>query len=218
MGPSGNGLVGADERGRNPAESRGYRMGAPVRFQKAVSRSKEKRRSGALRGERPASLGVRRKAQLPTVASFGAPLPSPLVRGLPSSARGMEIPALPAPYANRGGGALIFFRAGCLRCESDIAHESAQRVLAERTRGSSQLLQQHEYLDVELVLRRRHRIGLVFFDEGAQRLELLLIEIFRDGVVDGVFHLVEGAFVGEPERLPDRRLANRDVALGRVFR
>src|SRR6478735_2300955 len=106
VGPSGNGLVGADERGRNPAESRAYRMGAPVRFQKAVSRSKEKRRSGAPRDERPASLGVRRKAQLPTVASFGAPLPSPLVRGLPSSARGMEIPALPAPCANRGGGAL----------------------------------------------------------------------------------------------------------------
>ena len=41
MGPSGNGLVGADERGGKPAESRAYRMGAPVRFQKAVSRLKE---------------------------------------------------------------------------------------------------------------------------------------------------------------------------------
>jgi hypothetical protein len=41
MGPSGNGLVGADERGGKPAESRAYHMGAPVRFQKAVSRSKE---------------------------------------------------------------------------------------------------------------------------------------------------------------------------------
>ena len=42
MGPSGNGLVGADERGaKNSAESRAYRMGAPVRQQKAVSRSKE---------------------------------------------------------------------------------------------------------------------------------------------------------------------------------
>src|SRR3954465_14937177 len=42
MGPSGNGLVGADERkAKNSAESRAYRMGAPVRFQKAVSRSKE---------------------------------------------------------------------------------------------------------------------------------------------------------------------------------
>ena len=41
MGPSGNGLVGADERGGNPAESRAYRMGAPVRFQKAVPGTKE---------------------------------------------------------------------------------------------------------------------------------------------------------------------------------
>src|SRR3954453_9892570 len=41
VGPSGNGLVGADERGGKPVESRAYRMGAPVRFQKAVSRSKE---------------------------------------------------------------------------------------------------------------------------------------------------------------------------------
>src|SRR5437588_5197879 len=54
MGPSGNGLVEADERGGNPAESRAYRMGAPVRFQKAVSRTKEKRR-----GEAPIGAPVR---------------------------------------------------------------------------------------------------------------------------------------------------------------
>src|SRR6478672_6797061 len=41
VGPSGNGLVGADERGRKLAESRAYRMDAPVRFQKAVPGSKE---------------------------------------------------------------------------------------------------------------------------------------------------------------------------------
>jgi hypothetical protein len=42
VGPSGNGLVGADERrAKNSAESRAYRMGAPVRLQKAVSRSRE---------------------------------------------------------------------------------------------------------------------------------------------------------------------------------
>jgi hypothetical protein len=50
MGPSGNGLVEADERGGNPAESRAFRMGAPVRFQKAVSGSKEKRRGEAPKG------------------------------------------------------------------------------------------------------------------------------------------------------------------------
>src|ERR1041385_7512619 len=42
VGPSGNGLVRADERGgKVPAESRAYRLGAPVRPQKAVPRSKE---------------------------------------------------------------------------------------------------------------------------------------------------------------------------------
>src|SRR6476660_10315406 len=89
VGPSGNGLVGADERGGKPAESRAYRMGAPVRFQKAVSGSKEKRRSGAPRGERPTSLGVRRKAFEcdPRLSA----LPSPLVREhSPSSARGWK--------------------------------------------------------------------------------------------------------------------------------
>ena len=38
MGLSGNGLVGVDERGGKPAESRAFRLSAaPVRFQKAVS-------------------------------------------------------------------------------------------------------------------------------------------------------------------------------------
>src|SRR5437660_10782111 len=42
MGPSGNGLVGADEGGGKPAESRAFRLsGAPVRQQKAVSGLKE---------------------------------------------------------------------------------------------------------------------------------------------------------------------------------
>src|ERR1041384_6160660 len=55
VGPSGNGLVGADERGGKPAESRAFRLSAaPVRFQKAVSRSKEK-----CRGEAPKGVPVR---------------------------------------------------------------------------------------------------------------------------------------------------------------
>ena len=41
MGPSGNRLVRADERGRNPAESRAFRMAAPVRLEKAVPGLKE---------------------------------------------------------------------------------------------------------------------------------------------------------------------------------
>src|SRR6478672_2615487 len=55
VGPSGNGLVGADERGGKPAESRAYRMGAPVRFQKAVSRSKENVAVGRREARRSAS-------------------------------------------------------------------------------------------------------------------------------------------------------------------
>jgi len=51
VGPSGNGLVGTDERGGKPAESRAFRLSAaPVCFQKAVSRSKEKRRGEAPKG------------------------------------------------------------------------------------------------------------------------------------------------------------------------
>src|SRR5438045_2289724 len=53
-------------------------------------------------------------------APFGAPLPSPLVREhSPREPRGWEIPAHPAPRENRGGGALAFLRAGCLKCEPD---------------------------------------------------------------------------------------------------
>src|SRR3954467_10421021 len=95
---------------------------APVRFLKAVPRSKEKRRSGAQRGERPTSLGVRRKAYrcYPRLSA----LRSPHIFGegaFPSRAEGMGIPAHPAPCENRGGGALGFMlcqRAGCLKCES----------------------------------------------------------------------------------------------------
>ena len=35
VGLSGNGLAGVDERGGNPAESRAFRLAAPVRLQKA---------------------------------------------------------------------------------------------------------------------------------------------------------------------------------------
>src|SRR3954467_7948474 len=90
MGPSGNGLVGADERGGKPAESRAFRLSAaPVCFQKAVSRSKEKRRSGAPRGAPVRVMGrqfppaggtglAARRANGSAFrpANFGAPLPS----------------------------------------------------------------------------------------------------------------------------------------------
>src|SRR5258707_14791442 len=88
VGPSGNGLVKRMNAGRKPCGIKGVRMGAPVRLQKAVPRSKEKRRSGAPRGERPTSLGVRRKAFEMLPAPFGAPLPSPLVREFSPRERG----------------------------------------------------------------------------------------------------------------------------------
>src|SRR5712671_6029073 len=53
MGPSGNGLVERMKAGK-PRGIKGVRMGAPVRFQKAVPRTKEKRR-----GEAPIGAPVR---------------------------------------------------------------------------------------------------------------------------------------------------------------
>ena len=80
VGPSGNGLVERMKAGESPWNQGCSVKATPVRFQKAVPRTKEKRRSGAPRGERPTSLGVRRKAFEMLPAPFGAPLPSPLVR------------------------------------------------------------------------------------------------------------------------------------------
>src|SRR6185369_13725401 len=89
MGPSGNGLVEADERRAKNLRDQGRSVkAAPVRFQKAVSRSKENaaverreaRRSASWAGspsrwrdrpDREAGHGVRRSAPAP----FGAPLP-----------------------------------------------------------------------------------------------------------------------------------------------
>ena len=62
VGLSGNGLVERMKAGESPPNQGRSVKAAPVRLQKAVPRTKEKRRSGAPRGERPTSLGVRRKA------------------------------------------------------------------------------------------------------------------------------------------------------------
>ena len=75
---------------------------APVRLQKAVPRSKEKRRSGAPRGERPTSLGVRRKAYrcYPRLSALRSPHicegAFPLVR------EGMEMPGAPRALREQG--------------------------------------------------------------------------------------------------------------------
>src|SRR3954463_14108805 len=93
---------------------------APVRFLKVVSRSKEKRRSGAPRGERPshgrAPQGV---SMLP--APFGAPLPSHFVRELSPRGRG-DGNARRSPRLARTGAAELWpfasvFLAGSLKCE-----------------------------------------------------------------------------------------------------
>ena len=110
MGPSGNGLVGADERGGKPAESRAFRMAAPVCSQKAVSGSKEKRRSGAPRGERPSHWACAAR-RIDVTRAFRRSAPLTFGEGaFPLVSEGMEMPALPAPCENRGGGALTFSR------------------------------------------------------------------------------------------------------------
>src|SRR6476660_943569 len=73
VGPSGNGLVEWMNAGaKNPAGS-GDLENDSFRLQKAVPRTKEKRRSGAPRGERP-SHGRALQSATYSVASFGAPL------------------------------------------------------------------------------------------------------------------------------------------------
>src|SRR3954449_9733660 len=78
VGPSGNGLVGADERGGKPAESRAYRMGAPVRLQKAVSSSKEKPQWGAER-----RAGPRHGSAIPSADGIGLAARQTNGRGVP---------------------------------------------------------------------------------------------------------------------------------------
>jgi hypothetical protein len=97
MGPSGNGLVGADERGGKPAESRAYHMGAPVRFQKAVSRSKEKRR-----GEAPIGAPVRVMGRLLPSAEGTGPTARRPRCGVPHSACRRFAPSVRGHFPNGG--------------------------------------------------------------------------------------------------------------------
>src|SRR3954468_21283112 len=79
---------------------------APVRFLKAVSRSKEKRRSGAPRGERPSQRACAAR-RIDVTRAFRRSAPLTFVRELSPRERGDgKCPALPAPCENRGGGAL----------------------------------------------------------------------------------------------------------------
>jgi hypothetical protein len=80
VGPSGNGLVERMKAGESPRDQGLSVKGAPVRFQKAVPRTKEKRRSGAPKGA-PARVMGRQSRPLtgwvlpqgrPTGAAFRA--------------------------------------------------------------------------------------------------------------------------------------------------
>ena len=84
---------GADERGRNPAESRAFRMGAPVRFQKAVSRSKETAAAKRRKASRPALRG----RQVPSAEGTG-----PTARR-PPGARNAPAPVGASPPSVLGG-------------------------------------------------------------------------------------------------------------------
>src|SRR2546421_11442063 len=61
MGPSGNGLVERMKAGESPW-NQGRSNGRPCPSPEGGPEDEGKRRSGAPRGERPTSLGVRRKA------------------------------------------------------------------------------------------------------------------------------------------------------------
>src|SRR5258707_801053 len=94
MGPSGNGLVERMNAGaKNPAGSRSLAIAAPFRFQKAVPRTKEKRR-----GEAPIGAPVRVMGRLfPPAGGTGFAVrlsprvrrsaPAPVGKARPSSGR-----------------------------------------------------------------------------------------------------------------------------------
>src|SRR5207248_6619543 len=115
--------------------NQGRSNGRPCPFPEGGPEDEGKRRSGAPRGERPTSLGVRRKAFEMLPAPFGAPLPSPLVRELPLVSEGWKSRRSPR-LARTGAAELWRLLAGCLTCESDDAEKaqkkrpSAQRFLS----------------------------------------------------------------------------------------
>src|SRR5258705_13465760 len=74
VGPSGNGLVERMKAGESPWDQ-GCSNGHPCPSSEGGPEDEGKRRSGAPRGERPALLGVRRKAINCYPAPLGAPLP-----------------------------------------------------------------------------------------------------------------------------------------------
>src|SRR5882757_8974741 len=110
MGPSGNGLVERMKAGETPW-NQGRSNGRPCPSPEGGPEDEGKRRSGAPRGERPTSLGVRRKALRRYPRAFRRSAPSHL-----GAQKCRRTPRL----ARTGAAELWDLSAGCLKCESDI--------------------------------------------------------------------------------------------------
>src|SRR3978361_455213 len=75
---------------------------APVRLQEAVSRSKEKRRSGAPRGERPSHWACAAR-RIDVTRAFRRSAPLTIVEGaFPLVGEGMEMPGAPRALREQG--------------------------------------------------------------------------------------------------------------------
>ena len=75
---------------------------APVRFLKAVSRSREKRRSGAPRGERPSHWACAAR-RIDVTRAFRRSAPLTFVEGaFPLMSEGMEMPGAPRALREQG--------------------------------------------------------------------------------------------------------------------
>src|SRR5258707_11209826 len=121
MGPSGNGLVERMKAGETPW-NQGRSNGRPCPFPEGGPEDEGKRRSGAPRGERPTSLGVRRKAFEMLTRAFRRSAPSRCVRGdLPSMSEGTEMPGAPRALREQGRRSFGHLLAGCVKYESDIS-------------------------------------------------------------------------------------------------
>src|SRR3954463_11162893 len=139
--------------GENPRNQGRSVKAAPVRLQKAVSRSKEKRRSGAPRGERPTSLGVRRKAYR-CYRAFRRSAPLTFVREHSPRERGDGKCRRSPRLAKTGAAELWVFldqRAGCLKCESQIARENCVRAPQGGCQAKSSLARTNERLPAHVI-------------------------------------------------------------------
>ena len=102
VGPSGNGLVKRMNAGRKSCGIKGVRMGAPVRSQKAVSRSKEnaaveRREANA---QRHWACAARRCNVTPRLSALRSP--HVCEGAFPLVSEGMEMPGAPRALREQG--------------------------------------------------------------------------------------------------------------------